>query len=151
MLDQQNIRALVRGEHGAPLEVLGQHATGADRPGVVIRTLQPHAQRVEVLEADGAAVHAMERLHPEGLFELFLAGRAPFAYRLRMTDAKGHTWELDDPYRFQRIITDFDLHLFGEGTHYRTYEKMGAHVMTLERSEERRVGKECRSRWSPYH
>ena len=24
-------------------------------------------------------------------------------------------------------------------------------VVTLERSEERRVGKECRSRWSPYH
>ena len=24
-------------------------------------------------------------------------------------------------------------------------------VMILERSEERRVGKECRSRWSPYH
>ena len=22
---------------------------------------------------------------------------------------------------------------------------------TIERSEERRVGKECRSRWSPYH
>ena len=22
---------------------------------------------------------------------------------------------------------------------------------TLDRSEERRVGKECRSRWSPYH
>ena len=24
-------------------------------------------------------------------------------------------------------------------------------VKSLERSEERRVGKECRSRWSPYH
>ena len=24
-------------------------------------------------------------------------------------------------------------------------------VITHERSEERRVGKECRSRWSPYH
>src|ERR1051325_7754306 len=24
-------------------------------------------------------------------------------------------------------------------------------AVTLERSEERRVGKECRSRWSPYH
>ena len=24
-------------------------------------------------------------------------------------------------------------------------------VLGLERSEERRVGKECRSRWSPYH
>ena len=26
-----------------------------------------------------------------------------------------------------------------------------AHEGTLLRSEERRVGKECRSRWSPYH
>ena len=24
-------------------------------------------------------------------------------------------------------------------------------ILDLERSEERRVGKECRSRWSPYH
>src|SRR2546425_6243864 len=38
-----------------------------------------------------------------------------------------------------------------------TYEEMlemsasGAKVMALRRSEERRVGKECRSRWSPYH
>src|SRR3990167_11024771 len=27
----------------------------------------------------------------------------------------------------------------------------GAIVLKVERSEERRVGKECRSRWSPYH
>ena len=27
----------------------------------------------------------------------------------------------------------------------------GASLVTLARSEERRVGKECRSRWSPYH
>src|SRR2546425_8864601 len=26
-----------------------------------------------------------------------------------------------------------------------------SHPNTVERSEERRVGKECRSRWSPYH
>ena len=26
-----------------------------------------------------------------------------------------------------------------------------SHAMKLLRSEERRVGKECRSRWSPYH
>ena len=29
--------------------------------------------------------------------------------------------------------------------------KNGEHIMALVRSEERRVGKECRSRWSPYH
>ena len=27
----------------------------------------------------------------------------------------------------------------------------GAYVLVANRSEERRVGKECRSRWSPYH
>ena len=32
------------------------------------------------------------------------------------------------------------------------YEAMGGdYEDVLKRSEERRVGKECRSRWSPYH
>ena len=43
----------------------------------------------------------------------------------------------------QLAITELDAYLFGQGTHYEIYNKM--------RSEERRVGKECRSRWSPYH
>ena len=28
-------------------------------------------------------------------------------------------------------LSDFDLHLLGEGTHYRSYEKLGAHVVEL--------------------
>ena len=33
-----------------------------------------------------------------------------------------------------------------------TLQMMHKHTMTgVQRSEERRVGKECRSRWSPYH
>ncbi len=28
-------------------------------------------------------------------------------------------------------LTDFDLHLFSEGSHYRTYEKLGAHLVEL--------------------
>ena len=30
-------------------------------------------------------------------------------------------------------------------------EEMDAEIVEVLRSEERRVGKECRSRWSPYH
>ena len=30
-------------------------------------------------------------------------------------------------------------------------KSMGMTLLSCERSEERRVGKECRSRWSPYH
>ena len=28
------------------------------------------------------------------------------------------------------LLTDFDLHLFNEGTHVRMYQKLGAHVVT---------------------
>ena len=29
------------------------------------------------------------------------------------------------------FLSDYDIHLFGEGTHYRTYEKLGAHLVQL--------------------
>ena len=33
----------------------------------------------------------------------------------------------------------------------RLKKERAVYVQQLQRSEERRVGKECRSRWSPYH
>ena len=41
------------------------------------------------------------------------------------------------------LMSGTDHHLTGMGTN--------AEILSEERSEERRVGKECRSRWSPYH
>ena len=41
------------------------------------------------------------------------------------------------------LIHSNELHLIDAGKIHQAVEKM--------RSEERRVGKECRSRWSPYH
>lgn len=32
----------------------------------------------------------------------------------------------------RRVLTDFDLYLIGEGTHYKNYEKLGAHVMEID-------------------
>ena len=49
----------------------------------------------------------------------------PFPYRLAVENHEGHTWEFVDPYRFGPVLTDFDLHLLGEGTHYRNYERLG--------------------------
>ncbi|HMJ86688.1 MAG TPA: 1,4-alpha-glucan branching protein GlgB, partial [Vicinamibacterales bacterium] len=52
-------------------------------------------------------------------------------YRLRITYPGEHIVEIDDPYRYGRVLTDFDLHLLGEGTHHRAFEKLGAHRMTV--------------------
>ena len=49
----------------------------------------------------------------------------------------------------QQAISDI---LFGaEEASYNGQRVKKADLAILERSEERRVGKECRSRWSPYH
>ncbi len=37
-----------------------------------------------------------------------------------------------DPYIFPPILTDFDLHLMGEGTHFKKYEKLGGHLRTIQ-------------------
>ena len=39
----------------------------------------------------------------------------------------------------------------GIGSQNMYFEEKGAFTGEIARSEERRVGKECRSRWSPYH
>ena len=52
-------------------------------------------------------------------------------YRLRITYPGDHTIEIDDAYRYGRVLTDFDLHLLGEGTHHRAFEKLGSHRITV--------------------
>ena len=71
----------------------------------------------------------MERIHPDGFFVAVFAGRqGRFPYRLTVENHEGHSWEFVDPYQFGPVLTDFDLHLLGEGTHYRNYERLGAHI-----------------------
>ena len=51
------------------------------------------------------------------------------------------------------VLTRFPV-VQATNTHYvkvNETEQRGILQLTLDRSEERRVGKECRSRWSPYH
>ena len=45
----------------------------------------------------------------------------------------------------------FKIGLFSFGGGYAVLPLIQKEVVEAERSEERRVGKECRSRWSPYH
>ena len=41
--------------------------------------------------------------------------------------------------------------LFKKGQPFKMSKRKGDYITVVWRSEERRVGKECRSRWSPYH
>src|SRR3989454_2422061 len=55
------------------------------------------------------------------------------------------------PLRRALIVKEHGVLKYPEGTACAEVLKAGASEESKARSEERRVGKECRSRWSPYH
>jgi 1,4-alpha-glucan branching enzyme len=119
--------ALAQARHPDPFALLGPHR--AD-PGIVIRTYQPSAEGVAVLRNGFQAT--MMRVHPSGIFEAtFDDAKDVFDYKLRVRYPDGRATETDDPYRYGRVISDYDLYLFGEGKHTRIYERLGAHLMRI--------------------
>src|SRR6202045_1267094 len=89
----------------------------------------PEASKVDAIDEHGETA-SLARIHDAGLF----AGALPNGsrrYQLRARFGE-KVVDLDDPYRFPPVLTDFDLYLLGEGTHQRLYEKLGAHPMELE-------------------
>jgi 1,4-alpha-glucan branching enzyme len=131
-LDPHVIHAVVEGEHGDPFAVLGPHRVQTpEGAAVAVRAILPGAAAVRVLPAD-AAPSPMERLHPAGFFETVLPDRLDlFAYRLEVT-RDGQITEIEDPYRFPSLLSDFERHLLAEGTHCRAHEKLGAHPAVLD-------------------
>ncbi len=128
------IEALVTGEHGDPFSVLGPHPDGTG--GLVVRAFLPHAREVDAVPADGSdARRPLRAAHKAGLWEVRLPGDFRCPYRLRVTDHDGRVSEVEDPYRFPPTLSDYDLHLLGEGTHYRVYDKLGAHRARLDSVE----------------
>ena len=120
-------QALAEARHADPFGVLGPHI---EPGGVVVRAILPTAERVTVLR-NGSHPVDMTRRHATGVFEATLAGAKEIPdYRLRVSYG-GDTVEIDDPYRYGRVLTDYDLYLFGEGKHTRIYDKLGAHLMTI--------------------
>ena len=123
------INSIVAGQHGDPFAVLGPHAT---RDGTLsVRVLRPGARSVAVVLPDGSAT-ALRSRNPVGFWEGEIRGSLPVAYRLRVVDEPGQTAEVEDPYRFGPTLTSYDLHLLGEGTHYRLFERLGAHPIRHE-------------------
>ncbi|HEX7669210.1 MAG TPA: alpha-amylase family glycosyl hydrolase, partial [Polyangiaceae bacterium] len=127
--------------------MLGPHRE-ADSRGIIVRAFYPAAQSIELRLVATGELRPMTKRSPAGVYEAVVETLAPSApthlstdapthpssapdYRLRVTFAGGHVLEIDDPYRYGQVLTDFDLHLFGEGTHLRIFEKLGAHRITI--------------------
>jgi 1,4-alpha-glucan branching enzyme len=126
------LNGLMKGRYGNPFAVLGPHLVEADgRRRLAIRTSQPAASRVEVVRPGNGPGLAMTRRHPDGLFEAELDESHIVDYRLRVTYRDGRVAMVDDPYRYGRVLSDFDIHLFAEGRLYRAFDRLGAHFLRV--------------------
>jgi 1,4-alpha-glucan branching enzyme len=155
-LDAESIAQLVAGRHGAPFDVLGPRiATLSGRSIWIVRAWLPGAlaawlipQQPPVAASDGAGEtpvgpldgHAetprqrsvpMRQLHPAGLFSAVLPVELAGPYELEVQRPSGAVERVTAPYAFPPALTDFDLHLIGEGTHHELYQRLGAHPIRL--------------------
>ncbi len=129
---------LIHANFWDPFSILGSHEVEHEgKAARAIRAFLPEAKRAWVVVAEEGR-HDRSRPARTGSTPTASSRRSspttcePFPYRLAIEGHDGHTWEIEDPYRFGPVLTDFDLHLLGEGTHYKSYEKLGAHVRTHE-------------------
>ncbi len=118
--------AVIEGRHSDPFRYLGPHVEG-DVP--LVRIFLPDAEGVAIVDEQGHE-RGLERIHEAGLFEGRLSNGSR-RYRVRARYGERQV-EIEDPYRFPPILSDFDLYLLGEGTHTHLYEKLGAHPMILD-------------------
>lgn len=112
------MESIISASHGDPFGVLGPHRT---KKGFVIRAFLPGAKEAFVIL--GRERLRMKMLHAEGFFECPLE-KEPSPY---MLETPGGV-RFNDPYSFPPLLTDYDLYLMGEGTHYKNYEKLGSHA-----------------------
>ncbi|MCZ2080489.1 MAG: 1,4-alpha-glucan branching protein GlgB [Bryobacterales bacterium] len=130
-MTHEEIEAIVGGYHGDAFRVLGPHGTG--EPGKhncwEVRAFLPQAEHAEVL-LDGSST-LMEKVHPQGFFVASLDG-GQRRYLLRIRKWNGEWSEFEDAYRFPPLLTDFELHLVGEGTNFESYRTFGAHLAEID-------------------
>ncbi|MDR3409455.1 MAG: 1,4-alpha-glucan branching protein GlgB [Formivibrio sp.] len=122
------IAAVCEGRHGDPFSILGLHKEGKI---LVVRAFLPNATRCAMVH-EGREVMVLDRLDERGFFSGALpAQTSVLDYRLSVTWGEWQV-EIDDPYRFGPVLGEMDIWLLAEGTHYRPFERMGAHPCQME-------------------
>jgi 1,4-alpha-glucan branching enzyme len=135
-VSKESVGALVEGRHENPFEILGPHVVqqGGERV-LAVRAYLPGSKQAWVLHGAHGASLPMRCIHPAGLYEAICplpAAPAAGSYQLRFANDHGEVTTVHDPYSFAPLLTEYDLYLFGEGSHLEAYNKLGAHVREVE-------------------
>jgi len=134
----RDVALLLRAENRDPFRLLGPHIVEiGEEKRLVARGYFPRASHAAVILKDRSDAIPATRIRDEGIFEAVLPLHphlpiAPDSYRWRISSEGQPDREEFDTYAFPPLLSDFDLYLMGEGTHYQKYDKMGAHPATVD-------------------
>ena len=133
ILPSSSLERFLNATANRPHDELGMHPHRVGRTaGVVVRAFVRHSVACAVVDPASGEVWSMESLAPEGFYECFIPRRREvFPYQLRVTQDNGETRQRHDPYAFLPTLGEQDLHLFNEGNEHRIYDKLGAHLRTV--------------------
>ena len=132
ILSSSQLSAIGRGSHDNPFSVLGMHIL-TDKTGLVVRTFKPYATSVVLVNEKNGKQLELTQVSDEGVFETVIKKvKTHFPYHFIITWPGADPIQQKDPYSFGPQLSDFDLHLWGEGNHHYAYRFMGAHVKEID-------------------
>jgi len=130
--DIHELMQIIECEHSNPHNILGIHPLKSGKEAI-IRVFNPAAAAIEVFFPNEPTIkYPMDMIHVSGFFSLHLKSPPTHRYKLAITGHGGDTWESHDPYSFTPLISELDLYLYGQGTHYQIYDKLGANTITVD-------------------
>ncbi|MBQ6089978.1 MAG: 1,4-alpha-glucan branching protein GlgB [Lachnospiraceae bacterium] len=122
------MEALIYSEHDDPHSWLGPHETGE---GTLVNAFLPTAREVGVVV--GKTEYPMTSVDDSGNFSVLIEKGKIGTYKLDITYRDDSKALIYDPYSFSKQISEEDEDRFIRGVHYEIYDKLGAHVRTINR------------------
>jgi 1,4-alpha-glucan branching enzyme len=130
----REIERIVSFEEDEPFDILGPHLL-EEESAVIVRCYLPGALHVWV-KRKSRGRQKMVKAHEKGFFfARFESETGFFSYTLVCEYEDGTQREFADPYAIFPDLQDSDIYLYNQGNHFRSYEKLGAHLKTLQERE----------------
>ncbi len=125
--ERHTLDALVHGRLSNPFAVLGPHETARGR---AVRGYFPGAHALEVRGAKDGRLLAQLAPHPEyeGFFCGLVPGHSAYVFLIQWP---GGVQETEDVYSFGELLSEVDLYLFSEGTHWDLATRFGANLTDI--------------------
>ncbi|PID58067.1 1,4-alpha-glucan branching enzyme [candidate division KSB3 bacterium] len=130
----QDMASIEKVECQDPFATLGMHQVKYNgKNAIAVRALFHDVQKSFVYDPARDTLTPMNRISDAGFFEaVFPDTQDFFPYQLETVDAQGKRTRFDDVYSFPPVLSEDDLYLYGEGKHYKIYDKLGCHLIDLQ-------------------